>query len=178
MARCTDVARLLAVAVGASGCLTGHLLDVARRVEQPQSFQSATVAGDLLVVRYRALVTDDLGTPLGTTDRTASIDLTPLRGCSCVTADALTVSWSSAPQPTASPPGDAPQTRPVRIDRSADGSMLLLVGGDVPPIPANAFTRLDHAPWVWPLVPFAAAADVVVVPPLVVFAPAVITMGD
>lgn len=175
MARSADVALALAVAVGASGCLTGHLLDAARRVEQPQAFHSATVTGDRLVVRYRALVTDDLGAPLGTTERAASVDLGPLRGCTCVTADAVAVSWTP---PAVPPPADAPRSTPVRIEAAPDGTTLLLVGGDVPPIPANALTRLDHAPWVWPLVPFAAALDAAVVPPLIAFAPAVIVMGE
>jgi hypothetical protein len=42
----------------------------------------------------------------------------------------------------------------------------------------RALTRLRTAAWVYPLVPLALAADVVVVPTLVLMSPAVLVVGD
>jgi len=47
-----------------------------------------------------------------------------------------------------------------------------------PPLYLDGLTRHRYAPWVWALMPLALAADAVVVPPLLLFAPAVVVVGD
>src|SRR5437870_4429123 len=69
----------LALGVGAQGCITGHLLDAARRIERPVAFEDAILAGDHLLLRYTALVTDDLGEPLARRECGAAIALADLR---------------------------------------------------------------------------------------------------
>jgi hypothetical protein len=44
--------------------------------------------------------------------------------------------------------------------------------------PLRDLTRLRTEPWVYPLLPLALAADVVVVPTLVLMSPAVLIVGD
>ncbi len=69
----------LLLTLGAQGCLTGHLLDAARRREQPVAFRQAFVDVDRLLLAYTALVTDDLGEPLARRERRAALALADLR---------------------------------------------------------------------------------------------------
>src|SRR5437867_3981242 len=70
---------VLALGLGAQGCITGHLLDAARRIERPVAYRDAVISGDHLVLRYTALVTNDLGEPLTRRERRAAIALADLR---------------------------------------------------------------------------------------------------
>src|SRR5262249_58836768 len=55
------------------GCVSGHLLDAARRRERPIAVTAAAVDGDRLVIRYTAEVQNDAGDRLGTADGAAAI---------------------------------------------------------------------------------------------------------
>jgi hypothetical protein len=45
-------------------------------------------------------------------------------------------------------------------------------------VPTAAFTGIETAPWVWPLLPGGLAIDPVITPILVIFAPAVMVVGE
>jgi len=194
MARWADVAVLLAL-VAAPGCFTGHLLDRGRRVESPVAFRDVVVAGDRLLVRYDAVVTDDLGAPLGEATRWASVPLAELRGRASVAADALDPEWlddaaaraaggTALALCPADPAADAaacavagPRAA-VTVDDDGSNLALRVVDAPLAPLPATALTRIETAPWVWPLVPVAVAIDVVTTPPLVLASPVFFLFGD
>jgi hypothetical protein len=50
--------------------------------------------------------------------------------------------------------------------------------GALAPLPATALTRIDTAPWVWPLVPVSVAVDVLATPALVLASPVFFLFGD
>ncbi len=158
-----------------SGCFSGHLLDHARRREQVRTWQEAFVDGDDLLVRYAAVDVDDAGRPAGTTERWATIPLAEVRAGDRP-VDTLTVGWLSD--------ADARRRReqavPIQVVHGDTGLIVLDTPEAVPlpPLPAGAFTRLHLEPWVWPLLPFTLAVDAVGTPVLLLFAPAVITVGD
>src|SRR2546427_3274590 len=60
---------LALLALGAQGCLTGHLLDAARRREQPVAYHDASIDGGRLLLGYSAVVSDDQGRHLERTER-------------------------------------------------------------------------------------------------------------
>src|SRR2546426_12310682 len=80
---------LALLALGAQGCLTGHLLDAARRREQPVAYHDASLDGGRLLLGYSAAVSDDQGRHLQRTER---------RG--------------GAPPPPPPPPGPPPPAPP------------------------------------------------------------------
>src|SRR2546427_2511292 len=63
---------LALLALGAQGCLTGHLLDAARRREQPVAYHDASIDGGRLLLGYSAVVSDDQGRHLERTERRAA----------------------------------------------------------------------------------------------------------
>src|SRR5262249_32690019 len=91
MACCPDPrpAAVVLLAVALSGCVTGHLLDAARRRERPVDVTRASLAGDRLVVEYAAEVTDDEGTRIATTPGAAGLPLSVLRAPVSPPADAV-----------------------------------------------------------------------------------------
>ena len=183
---CRRPAALVLLGTLLPGCVSGHLLDAARRRERPVRVTSAALDGDRLVVRYRAEVRDDEGEPLGTTDDAAAIPLATLRTAESPAADRVSPSWCV-------PPGGIP----ITIERAGsdgtgpklrvlekDGRDTALVWEEAPPaspnapVPLTALTRIRTAPWVWPLMAPMLAVDAVLTPVLVFFAPAVMVIGE
>ncbi len=176
------------------GCLSGHLLDAARRRERPVAIAAAGLEGDRLLVRYMAEVTGDDGAALGRTEAAAALPLAALRAPVSPAADTVARAWvaparvaRSQPVPIAragAPDGSAGCTGPTLVVVSEDGRDTALVWRDGPaaaswaPVPTAALTRLRTAPWAWPLLPAAVAADAVAVPVLMFFAPALMVVGE
>jgi len=176
------------------GCVSGHLLDAARRRERPVAVTAAAVDGDRLVVRYTAEVQNDAGDRLGTADGAAAIPLATLRAATSPPADAVSPSWLS--------PSRSGSGVPVTIERAGrdgggptcggpvlevvakDGRDTALVWRDAPgapphaPVPLAALTRSRTAPWAWPLMPPMLAVDAVLTPVLIVLAPSVMVLGE
>jgi hypothetical protein len=177
----------LALALAAGGCVTGHLLDAARRWEQPVSFEAASLDGDRLVLRYRTLISDDDGTPLGTGMRRVAVPVEAVRkgDLSVVASESeeLPDRGSLAGRPLELTCGLEQSSLPcIEISTAPDGRPARLVlrdgGTTYAPFYANAFARSETARWAYPLLPAAAAVDAVGVPVLIFFAPAVIAVGD
>src|SRR6266852_3302951 len=175
----------LLLTLGAQGCLTGHLLDAARRREQPVAFHQAFVDGDRLLLAYTALVTDDLGEPLARRERRAALALADLRRGD-LAADAFPVARlaDDAPlggQPTALGAGGDRRDRSspfLEIEEAPSGRPLRFVlheprGGPYAPFYSAALTRTRTSAWVYPLLPLALAIDAATDPVLLFFAPAV-----
>jgi hypothetical protein len=186
---CTDrrlaVALLLPVAVAASGCVTGHLLDAARRREQVAAYREARLDGDRLLVRYTARVVDDDGRPLAEVARQAAVAIADLRVRASVESLPVERLPDDAPLPgRALPLGPAAGAAPfVSVARTpADPAAALVLheeGGAVaPPLWSAALGRTRTAPWVYPLLPLAALVDAATTPVLLFFAPAVMVAGD
>jgi hypothetical protein len=176
MAGSTDALAALLLAAVTSGCVSGHLLEAGRRWERAKVFEAASRDGERLIVRYRARVTDDAGSPLGEGPRRAIVAVESLRG-EGVTADQVTV--AQVPD-TGALPG-----RPLAIERAepADpGAPAALVVRDdaeaLAPIPANVFTTTSTAAWVYPLMPLALVVDATSLPVLLFFSPGMIVIGD
>ena len=175
------------LALGVEGCFTGHLLDAARRCEQPIAFQDAFVDDDRLVLRYTALVADDLGEPLGHEDRAASIALADLRRSDVPPVESFPVERLPGDTPrrgervTLHEAGSGASVAPPYLDiDGADGRLVLhdAHDGALAPFYAAALARTRTALWAYPLVPFALVIDAATNPVLLFFAPAVIVLGD
>ena len=176
------------------GCVSGHLLDAARRRERPIAVTGAAVDGDRLVVRYTAEVQNDAGDRLGTADGAAAIPLATLRATQSPAADAVAPSWLSPSRSGIGVPvtierdghGGAGATcaGPVLEVIAKDGRDTALVWRDPPgappyaPVPLAALTRSRTAPWAWPLMPPMLAVDAVLTPVLVILAPSVMVLGE
>jgi len=175
------------------GCVTGHLLDAARRRERPIAITAAGLDGDRLLVRYTAEITNDTGRRVGTTESAAAIPLSALRVPAPPAADAVSRAWIA--------PTEVARGQPVIVARGAasttdtcaaaslevlpgDGRDVALVWRDEgtispwAPVSTAALTRLRIAPWVWPLLPASVAADVVSGPLLLFLAPTVMVLGE
>ena len=63
----------LAIAVTASGCVTGHVLQAGRRREYAREIRAVTQDGGDTIVAYTADVVDDDGVPCGTVERTVRL---------------------------------------------------------------------------------------------------------
>jgi hypothetical protein len=185
---------LVLLAAVLPGCVTGHLMDAARRRERPIRVTAAAVDGERLVVRYTAEVRDDEGEPLGTADDAAAIPLATMRSTESPLADRVSPSWRS--------PWRAVGGVPIAVERAPgagsgptcagpllevvekDGHDTALVWRDGPggpphaPVPLAALTRTRTALWAWPLMPPLLAVDTVLTPVLVFFAPAVMVIGE
>lgn len=190
MACCTErlVAGVVLAAV-ASGCFSGHLLDAARRRERMLHVQEAFVGDDELVLRYAAVDANDAGRVVDRREQWVAIPLADMRTAGRP-VDTLDVTWLDATsarrrsgRPVAivrTPDPGAPSLEAV----TADGRDVALVLHETrgvspaPPLDTRAFTRIHVRPWVWPLLPFTFAVDAVGTPVLLLFAPAVIALGD
>jgi hypothetical protein len=188
-------AALAVLAAVLPGCVSGHLLDAARRRERPIAVTAAAVDGDRLVIRYTAEVQNDAGDRLGSADGAAAIPLATLRATQSPAADAVSPSWLSLS-------GAVGGGVPVTIERAGhggagatcagpvleviakDGRDTALVWRDPPgappyaPVPLAALTRSRTAPWAWPLMPPMLAVDAVLTPVLVILAPSVMVLGE
>jgi hypothetical protein len=184
MGSSTRSALLVAVLAGASGCVTGHLLDAARRWETSADVEAASLDGDRLALRYRATVTDDNGEPIGERRRSIVLRIASLQ------RDGATLAVEDLPSDGALP------GRSIPVVRASDGTAapalavtslgegrparLDLRDGRVPgaSLYTNALARSSTATWAYPLLPFTAVVDVVSGPVLLFFMPAVLVIGD
>ena len=66
-------AAVLAIAVTASGCVTGHVLQAGRRREYAREIHAVTQDGGDTIVAYTADVVNDDGVPCGTVERTVRL---------------------------------------------------------------------------------------------------------
>jgi hypothetical protein len=181
MGYCARRLAVLALGLGAQGCFTGHLLDAARRIERPVAVEEAALTADRLLLRYTALVTDDLGEPLARRECRAAIALADLRR---------------------SPPVDRFPIERLANGASLEGQRVALGGpvavgpflevhpggewfvlhtvedGDYPPFYSAALARTRTAAWAYPLLPLTVTFDAAADPVLLFFAPMVIVLGD
>ena len=174
MARCRSLVVPL-VALAASGCVTGHAFDLARRRERVVAYREAWRDGGRLVVGYTAQVTDDAGTPRGEAERWAAIDLAALPAAASGPVCAVPV------EPLRSFDGPGRHAEPVHLEVAAEDERAVaftVPGSDAGPVSSEVFTRVTTAPWVWPLLPVTLAVDAATTPPLLLLAPAVILLGD
>ncbi len=182
-------AALVLLTLGSEGCVTGHLLDAALLREQPLSYHDAFIEGDELRLGYTALVTNDAGKVRGRRERRAALSLAVLRrGDFPVEAFPIEHLADDAPLTgrrlalaTQDGVGAAPAY--LEIDAAPDGRETRFVlhdsdGGPYAPFYSNALTRTSTAPWVYPLLPIGAAADLAVFPILVTFLPLMLLVGD
>jgi hypothetical protein len=72
-ARRTAAALAIGLALSASGCVTGHVLQAGRRREYAREIESVSHEGGDTVVRYTASVVDDAGDPCGVVERTVRL---------------------------------------------------------------------------------------------------------
>jgi len=182
---------LALLALGAQGCLTGHLLDAARRREQPVAYHDASIDGGRLLLGYSAVVSDDQGRHLERTERWAALALADLRRADLAVA-AFPVARLAHDAPVhgrrvalhAGRDGRLDGPPPfLEIDEGPDGRQLRFVlhetpGVPYPPFYSAALTRTRSAPWVYPLLPLSLAVDAATNPVLLFFAPAVMVLGD
>ena len=182
---------LALLALGAQGCISGHLLDAARRRERPVAYHDASIDGGHLLLAYSALVTDDLGRHPERTERRVALALTDLRrGDLAVEAFPVARLAADAPlggEPVALHPGtDGRSAGPppfLEIDVGPEGQHVRFVlhdtrGVPYPPFYSAALTRTRTVPWVYPLLPLSLAVDAATNPVLLFFAPAVMVLGD
>jgi len=174
--------------LGSEGCVTGHLLDVALRREQPFSYHSAAIDGDRLTLGYTALVTNDAGKVLARRERRAAIPLSALRRTD-LPVESFPVEHLSDDAPLTGRQL-AIETDPERnlssyleVETAPDGRQKHFVlhdpaGGPYAPFYSNALTRTSTAAWVYPLLPLGAAVDLATFPILVTFFPVILLVGD
>jgi hypothetical protein len=169
----------------AQGCVCGHLLDAARRRERPIRYEEASLDGDRLLLRYTALVTDDVGQPLGHDERRVAIALSGLRQSPPI--DLLPVEHLAHDAPLAGQrvdldgARDGPLALEIHTDASGRHTAVVLHdarNGRYPPVYSSGLARARTAAWVYPVLPLAAAIDAVTNPLLLLLAPAVILPGD
>lgn len=191
------LAVLAAAVLLAPGCFTGHLLDAARRREHPVAIREAATDGGRLLLVWNARVTDDLGQDRGTETRGASIRLAEL-AATRPRPQAFAPStrpWRAAtplvirrkpevvaPCTDEEPVPSAPARDEVVVSDLSDpitAWLAVRLGGQCfGPVPLANLSRTRFAPWVWLLLPPATMLDLAVAPPLLLFAPAVIAMGE
>jgi len=178
--------RLLALvlAAGLSGCVSGHVLDAARRREVPARVTAAALDGDDLVVVVETTTVTDLDRPTGRGTTRARVPLAALHATRPV--DELPVCFEPAGRPL---PGtslavvETDATVPagaVAHVSSEPPATLRLAGanGEVRVLYLAALTRSHYRPWAWALMPMAVGVDAVIVPPLLALAPVVMVLGD
>ena len=180
MASCTRTLAALVFALACSGCATGHLVDRARRWEQPISYEQAAIVDGRLSVVYIAAERNQFWRQLATRRRVAAVPLAQFTNDEPSVDAALSVEaveverlpddaeLAGTPVHLHIQPEEAGEPRLFASD--SEGGALFLH-------PA-VLTRKWIEPWLWPLLPFVAVYDAVTVPVLLVFAPAVIIPGD
>ena len=172
MGFCTEGVALVLAALVASGCATGHLLDRARRWERPIAYEAAAVDDGRLTVAYTAAVMDQFWRRRATCRRRAALPLAQFADPK-LPADAVRFE----PLADGAPLEGTPTNLVALPPPEADGR-LFVPGAATTVLHPAALTRRRLAPWVYPLLPLAAAYDAVAVPVLLLFAPLVILPGD
>jgi len=194
MARSIRRRAALALALAtASGCVSGHAWQAARRWERVESYREARVVGDRLLVHYTASVTTDEDVAVGARSLWVEIPLAELRAAPPVervrvrrlenapdvaaVGDRVAV-CSGPPDAAGAACGSARPSLCVLGDDGAEGFVLVDQDGAYPPFSSASLTRATTAPWVYPLLPFTGAIDSVMVPGLLLLAPVWIVTGD
>jgi len=172
---------LTALLVMGSGCVSGHLLDAGRRREVPVALGAARIDGDDVLFTVRTRTVNDLGRPAGSGATSARVPLADLAAARPI--DEVRVRFLRALPSDAEPPlpivrGDDPRASAVRVEGDPVAIVLRHDGAELPPFPLVALTRQRYSPWIWSVMPAAVAVDAVIVPPLLLLAPAIIVMGD
>lgn len=112
----------LLLAAGCSqACVSGHLIDHARRDERPVRIDAVASDGRQLHVEYLASVTNEWGDRVGSRRRAARVPLAPLTPPGSVAADAIPVRWVAAREPVEERWKALPLRPPART-ASANGS--------------------------------------------------------
>jgi hypothetical protein len=179
----------LTIAVSAAltlqGCVTGHMLDYAREIERPVVYREAALDGDRLLLAYDTVVIDERGRRLARRERRAAVALADLERD--IPVDAFPV--ERLPDDAAltgrrialdGPRGPTPA---LEIETGPDGrqtSFVLHEANDGPrrSFQSAALSRTHVAPWIYPLLPFGLVVDAIADPVLILFAPAVMVIGD
>ena len=182
MASCIERLAAAALLVFASGCVSGHLLDAGRRRELPVALHTARLDGNDLLLSVRTRTVTDLGRPAGTGSTHARIPIAELADEHPV--DAVRIRFlrtfpRHAGRTLVPITGEVSDEPSIRILHDDDLAIVLRHdGADLPPLPLAALTRQRYAPWIWTVMPVAIAVDAVMVPPLLLLAPAIIVVGD
>src|SRR5262249_20631671 len=116
-------AALALLAAVLPGCVTGHLLDAARRRERPVAVTAAAIGRGRLVVGSTVEGPNDAGERLGTANGVAAIPLATLRAAESPPADAVSPSWLS--------PSRSGSGVPVTIERAGRGGGEATCAGPV-----------------------------------------------
>jgi hypothetical protein len=182
--RSTERARaaaLLAVVVGTTGCLTGHLFDRARRREYVGTVREAWLDDDRLVIGFGARVTDDDGHMLRRAPRWAVVSLAEIARTPVPAVEHL-ASWSRRGRRVAVWDGSGPPPPPPRllVGPGADGVLRLAdeTSDEAGALAESALTVVRTEPWVYAVAPLTVVLDVAITPPLAAMAPAVLLFGD
>lgn len=176
----------LALAFGASalGCVSGHVVEAARRHEQVVEFQKACRDDSHLYLRYRARQSTEFGDELRRQDREATIALKELQNSAGRPVDEIVVeprvaagAWERCQS--------VPLTRVKASDSEvlppgAEEAWFVALEPEKHPLrlPKGAFARRSTAAWAWVVMPAALVADAVVSPPLVILAFPIFAFGD
>jgi len=164
------VALVVTAFLVSGGCATGHLLDRGRRYERPIAYERAAIADGRLTVAYTAAERNQFWRQLGTHERTAAVPLAQFAEPG-LTADRVRVERLGDHAPVVGTP------TVLRLAPACDALLVRDADGGACLDPA-VLTETRTAAWVWPLFPLAIVYDVVALPVLLVFAPAVIIPGD
>jgi hypothetical protein len=180
---------LALVAVGTQACVSGHLLQAARRVEHPVTYREAFVDGDRLLLAYFVRVTDDDGRPHARRERQAAVALADLRRAH-IPVDDFPLVRLADDAPLAGrrvtlhlgPIGNRDGSPALEIDERAGlHERFVLHDGEhgrYPPFHSRTLARTHTIPWVYALLPITVAIDLDTNPILLFFAPAVMVIGD
>ena len=184
---CSSRARavLPILAVAASGCVSGHLLDAGVRRERVAAYRFASTDGGRVAVRFRARVTNERGDVVGEEERAATLPMAELRRETPRAVETVRVTWGAGEvRGGRLPLWHARAERPAAtaVLRVLEGHTAIQLdeegAGTHAPLSSAAFTRTRTVPWVYALLPLALAADAVVTPVLVLLSPAVLIVGD
>ena len=183
----------LGLAVMSSGCVTGHVLESARRHEEVVEFKSACQDENHLYLRYRTHKDTEFGKEVSRHDREAAIRLETLRNSAGQPVDEIMVTrkvldsgvWERCREVALTRVATDPASARVAKNGLAlvpgeSDRWLVELDPQAPPVvlPKGAFTHRSTAPWVWFVVPPALVADAIVSPVLVVIGVPVFSFGD
>lgn len=182
---CSTRRLLLALcALAAQGCVTGHMVDYAREIERPVAYRGAALDGDRLLLAYETVTINERGRRLARHERRAAVAVSDLERNLPVDAFPV-VRLPDDGQLTGRPVAlDARGGKPsLEIETAPDGRQVAFVLHDAPGAPRRSFqsaalSRTHVAPWIYPLLPFGLVVDAVSNPVLLLFAPAVMVIGD
>ena len=183
----------LGLAVMSAGCVTGHVLESARRHEEVVEFKSACQDENYLYLRYRTRKETEFGKVVSRHDREAAIRLETLRNSAGQPVDEIMVTrkvldsgvWErcrevALTRVAADPTSAGGEKNELALVPSEPDRWLVELDPQAPPVvlPKGAFTHRSTAPWAWFVVPPALVSDAIVSPVLVVIGVPVFSFGD